>query len=99
MKKNNIKEILDKLELEPVGRFEKNFYIIKIDDSDQYATAYSLLNKNAINTEYPNFEKNSANSLNKVINYFEFEHEGLVYDIFLIADFKNDDYQIKIGER
>lgn len=91
--------ILKKIGINPVGSYKNKFYVVQLDSSDEYAKAYSLLNENAINTEYPNFEQNSNKTTTKVINYFEVEYDDLIYNIFLIADFKNDQYQIKIGEK
>jgi hypothetical protein len=96
---NNIKDILKQLEIEDTGRYENHFYIIPLEDSNEYAKMYTKLDKNAINTEYPEFTSNSSNSTTKVVNYFELEVDEIVYNIFLFADFKNDKYYIKIGEK
>jgi hypothetical protein len=96
---NNIKDILKQLEIEDTGRYENHFYIIPLADSNEYAKMYTKLDKNAINTEYPEFTSNSSNSTVKVVNYFELEVDEIVYNIFLFADFKNDKYYIKIGEK
>jgi hypothetical protein len=96
---NNIKDILKQLEIEDTGRYENHFYIIPLANSNEYAKMYTKLDKNAINTEYPEFTSNSSNSTVKVVNYFELEVDEIVYNIFLFADFKNDKYYIKIGEK
>jgi hypothetical protein len=95
----NIKPILKRLEIDDTGRYENHFYIITLEDSNEYARMYTKLDKNAINTEYPEFTSNSSNSTVKVVNYFEIEEDEMVYNIFLFADFKNDKYYIKIGEK
>ena len=96
---SSLTKVLKKLELKSDGYYKNNFYIIDLDSSDEYSRMYTLLDKNAINTEYPNFEKNSSSSVTKVINYFELEIDQILYNIFLIANFKDDIYQIKIGEK
>lgn len=97
MANNIIKQILSRLEISETGRYDNNFYIIDIEDSDEYARVYSKLSKNAINTEYPTFGTNSNDSTVKITNYFELEEENNKYLIFLIADFKNESYYLKIG--
>jgi lipopolysaccharide export LptBFGC system permease protein LptF len=96
---NNIKNILDRLGIEDAGRYENHFYVIPIANSNEYACMYTKLDKNAINTEYPEFTSNSNNTTEKVINYFEIEEAEITYNIFLFADFKNDKYYVKIGEK
>ena len=96
---NNIKNILDRLGIEPTGRYENHFYIIPLDNSDAYAKMYTKLDKNAINTEYPEIISNTNNTTEKIVNYFEIEEDEITYNIFLFADFKNDKYYVKIGEK
>lgn len=96
---NNIKNILDRLDIEPTGRYENHFYIIPLDNSDAYAKMYTKLDKNAVNTEYPEIISNTNNTTEKIVNYFEIEEDEITYNIFLFADFKNDKYYVKIGEK
>ena len=96
---NNIKNILDRLGIEPTGRYENHFYIIPLDNSDAYARMYTKLDKNAVNTEYPEIISNTNNTTEKIVNYFEVEEDEITYNIFLFADFKNDKYYVKIGEK
>lgn len=98
MVKNEIKSILDRLELTATGRYENHFYIIPIENSDEYAKIYTKLSKNAIDTEYPTFGTNTNNATIKVTNYFELEENNSKYLLFLIADFQNDKYYLKIGD-
>lgn len=95
----NIKNVLKRLDLEDSGRYDNHFYVIPLANSNEYAKMYTKLDKAAINTEYPEFTSNSSNSTIKVINYFELEEDEIVYNIFLFADFKEDKYYIKIGEK
>lgn len=98
MIKNDIKNILKRLEIEDTGRYENHFYIIPIDDSDKYAKIYTKLSKNAIDTEYPTFGTNTNNTTVKITNYFELEEDNKKYLLFLIADFQSDRYYLKIGD-
>lgn len=97
--KNNIANILKKIGLPKEGTFQNGFYVIELEDSNTYAKVYTLLDERAINTEYPNFGTNTNKATVKVTNYFEVEEEGITYNIFLIADFKNGRYYVKIGEQ
>lgn len=96
---NDIKKILQRLEIEDTGRYENHFYVISLADSNAYARMYTKLDKNAINTEYPEQSLNSNNNLEKMVNYFELEEDEITYNIFLFADFKNEKYYVKIGEK
>jgi hypothetical protein len=60
---------------------------------------YTKLDKKAVNTEYPEITTNTNSATEKIINYFEIEEDGITYNIFLFADFKNGKYYIKIGEK
>ena len=94
---NTIKKILNRLEITETGKYDNRFYVIPIDNSDDYAKMYTKLSKNAINTEFPTFGTNTNNSTIKVTNYFELEENNEKYNLFLIADFDNDTYYLKIG--
>lgn len=97
MNSNPLKNILTRLGLEETGTYENRFYVINIEDSNEYAKMYTKLSKNAINTEFPTFGTNTSNSTVKVTNYFELEEDNEKYNLFLIADFDNDKYYLKIG--
>jgi hypothetical protein len=97
MADNSVKKVLARLEIEDTGKYENHFYIIDIEDSNAYAKMYTKLSKNAINTEFPTFGTNSSDSTVKITNYFELEEDNNKYLLFLIADFKEDKYYLKIG--
>lgn len=97
MENNTIKNILKRLDIDETGTYDNHFYVIDISDSDEYAKMYTKLSKNTVNTEFPTFGTNTSNTTVKVTNYFEIEEDSNVYNIFLIADFDNDKYYIKIG--
>lgn len=94
---NKIKSILARLEIEDTGKYDNHFYVLNIENSNEYAKMYTKLSKKAINTEYPTFGTNTSDSTVKITNYFELEEENDKYMLFLIADFKNDEYYLKIG--
>ena len=96
---SDIKNILARLEIEETGRYENHFYYIPLSNGDEYAKAYTKLDKNAINTEYPEITKNTSGTTVKIINYFELEEDSVTYNIFLFADFDNEKYYVKIGEK
>jgi hypothetical protein len=97
MADNTVQNILNRLEIEDTGRYDNHFYIIDLENSDKYAKMYTKLTKNAINTEYPTFGTNTSDSTVKITNYFEIEEDNDTYRIFLIADFDNDKYYLKLG--
>jgi len=95
----DISGLLKKLGIKGSGSYENHFYIIPIANSDDYAKMYTLLSEKAINTEYPNFGKNSNNATTEIINYFTLDDNNITYNIFLIANFQEDKYQVRIGEQ
>lgn len=97
METNIIEKILSRLNITETGKYDNQFYVINLEDSDAYAKMYTKLSKNAIDTEFPTFGTNSNNSTVKVTNYFELEEDNEKYTVFLIADFDNDKYYLKIG--
>ena len=97
MENSAIDKILTRLGLEATGKYDNRFYVINIENSNDYAKMYTKLEKNAINTEYPTFGTNTNNSTVKITNYFELEEDNEKYNIFLIADFDRDKYYLKIG--
>jgi hypothetical protein len=96
---SDIKAILQKLEIDLTGSYENHFYVIPLANSNEYAKYYTKLDKNAINTEYPEFTQNTNSNTTKIINYFELEEDNITYNIFLFADFGTEKYYIKIGEK
>ena len=95
----NVKDILKKLEITETGSYDNHFYVIPLKDSNEYAKMYTKLDKNAINTEYPEFTKNTSNSTTRIVNYFEVEVDNVIYDLFLFANFDTGKYYLKISER
>jgi lipopolysaccharide export LptBFGC system permease protein LptF len=96
---SDIKNVLKRLDISQTGAYDNHFYVIPLSDSNEYAKMYTKLDKNAINTEYPEFTKNTSNTTTRIINYFEIEEDNMVYNVFLFADFDNEKYFIKIGEK
>lgn len=96
---SDIKNVLARLELDKTGTYDNHFYVIPLADSNDYAKVYTKLDKNAINTEYPEFTQNTNNTTTRIVNYFELEEDSITYNIFLFADFDNEKYYVKIGEK
>lgn len=96
MAENNVQKVLNRLEIDSTGKYDNHFYIIELENSDEYAKMYTKLSKNAINTEFPTFGTNTSDSTVKITNYFELEESNVKYTLFLIADFNNDEYYLKI---
>ena len=94
-----IKQILEKLDINKTGTYDNHFYIIKLDNSNEYSKVYTKLCDNAVNQEYPYFDTNTSKSTIKVTNYFEFELDNIIYNIFLIGNFDTEEYYLKIGEK
>lgn len=97
MADNSVQNILNRLGIEDTGRYDNHFYIIEMKNSDDYAKMYTKLTKNAINTEFPTFGTNTSDSTVKITNYFEIEEDNITYRLFLIADFDNEKYYLKLG--
>lgn len=96
---DSVEDVLKKLGLPETGHYDNHFYVIELEDSNEYAKMYTQLSAKAINTEYPGIGTNSAKTTVKITNYFEVEVNSTPYNIFLIADFDQDRYTVKIGEK
>ena len=97
MTDNPLKNVLARLQIDDTGKYDNHFYIIDLENSDEYARTYTKLSKNAINTEFPTFGTNTNDATVKITNYFELEEDNTKYILFLIADFQQDKYYLKIG--
>ena len=97
MNNNIVKTIISRLEMEDTGVYDNHFYVIQLENSDEYSKVYTKLSKKAINTEFPTFGTNTSDSTIKITNYFELEENNNKYNLFLIADFNEDKYYLKIG--
>ncbi len=96
---NNITTLLKKLGIKDTGKYDNHFYVIQLADSDDYARYYTKLDELAINQEDPGFGTNTNNTTIKVTNYFEIEVDNVKYQLFLIANFNDDTYYLKIKEQ
>lgn len=96
---SDIKPILKKLGITEPGRYDEQVYVVQLKDSNDYARMYTQLEKNAVNTEYPNFGTNTAKTTVKINNYFEVDVEDITYNIILEADFETDEYTVRIAEK
>ena len=48
MANNIVKDILTRLEIDKTGTYENHFYLIPIEDSNEYAKMYTKLEKNLL---------------------------------------------------
>ena len=96
---SDIQTILARLHIDKTGHYANHFYIVPLQGSEEYAKVYCLLDNNAINTEYPEITSNDSDNITRIIHYFELEEDTVTYNIFLFADFAEDKYFIKIGEK
>ena len=96
--KSDIKAVLSRLDINSAGHYDNHFYVIPIENSDEYAKVFTKLSKSAIDAEYPTFGVNDDDITVKVTNYFELEENNNKYLLFLIADFQKDAYYLKIGD-
>lgn len=95
---NDITEILDKLGLGKERTYDNGFYVIDIDNSDDYARYQTRLSKIANDSENPSQELNTNDTLVKWTSYYTIEVNNKTYNLFLIADFDDNTYQLKIGK-
>lgn len=96
---NDIKPLLKKLEITDTGRYDNHFYVIDLANSDEYAKMYTKLDRNATNKEFPTLELTTSKEPTAMNHYFETEESCVTYIMFLIGDFENDKYYLKIGEK
>ena len=82
MIKNDLKNILARLEIEETGRYENHFYVVNIENSDEYAKMYTKLSKNAIDTEYPTFGTRSFHPEPVSIYKFRQMDKHMLHKIF-----------------
>ena len=95
---DNITELLDRLGFEKNGRWENGFYVIPIPDSDTFALYETRLSMRANDSENPSQESNTNRSLVKWTDYYTIDVNNITYNLFLIADFENNEYLLKIKE-
>ena len=96
---SDIKNLLKKLNIKDTGRYDNHFYVIDLKDSNEFAKFYTKLDKNATNLEFPTQEYNTNDNLTKTTFYFETNEDNTTYQIFLIGDYKEEKYLLKIGEK
>lgn len=96
--KTDIKDILQRLNLPSTGRWDGGFYVIRLENSDEYAKMYSQLDQLAQSQEYPQFETNEHQATVKAVHYFTLDEQNDTWAIFLVANFATDTYYIKLKE-
>ena len=92
MTEERLQKILEETDLPDVGKIDSNgLYVIQLDNSDDYAYYFTLLDNN-INVEVENSSSISSTYLNQVV------FEGYGYKIYLNANFETDNYTVKIED-
>ena len=94
----NVKDVLNKLNITDPGKYDNHFYVINLADSNAYAKMYTNLCNHAENTEDPAFKINTSNTTTGITNYFTVDCNNCTYNVFLIADFDKNAYYVKIDE-
>ena len=96
---SDLEDVIEELSLAGEGTYKNHFYVINIANSDDYAKMYTHLSKVAINTEYPAFDDTPNKATDSLVSYFEYYKDDDTYLLFLMADFANDTYKLKIGRK
>lgn len=93
MTEERLQQILKETDLPDTGKIDSNgLYVIQLDDSDDYAYYFTLLD-NSINVEVENSSSISSTYLNQVV------FEGYGYKVYLNANFETNSYTIKIEDQ
>lgn len=95
---NELKQLLEKVNIPTNGQYKDKFYIINLPDSEAYANCYAGLNKIATNTEFPTFGSDKELDKAVFISYYELNLQDKLYNLFLFADCDSNKYYLKIGE-
>lgn len=91
MEQNKLDDILTELDFDDIGEFKNNKYTIVLNDSNDYAYYYTLLDSNE-NLDLVDSSSVSTEFLN-VITY-----EGDDFKVSLNADFNNNYYNVTIED-
>ena len=91
MEQNKLDAILTELDFDDIGEFKNNKYTIVLNDSNDYAYYYTLLDSNE-NLDLVDSSSVSTEFLN-VITY-----EGDDFKVSLNADFNNNYYNVTIED-
>lgn len=91
MEQNKLDDILTELDFDDIGEFKDNKYTIVLNDSNDYAYYYTLLDSNE-NIDLVDSSSVSTEFLN-VITY-----EGDDFKVSLNADFNNNYYNVTIED-
>lgn len=91
MEQNKLEDILTELDFDDIGEFKNNKYTIVLNDSNDYAYYYTLLDSNE-NIDLVDSSSVSTEFLN-VITY-----EGDDFKVSLNADFNNNYYNVTIED-
>lgn len=94
----DIKKVLKLLNIKDEGYYEDIFYVLPLKDSNQLAKMHTKLSEVAQNLEYPVFKLNTAKNTTGLSAVFTLVVDEVQYGIFLLGDFDQDSYKLKIRE-
>ena len=87
------KDVLRELNVDKVGTFESNHYIVELDDDIEWGKIQSRLDKN---DKFEPVDEESKLELSGGWLVYKYEDGEDLFDIELDASFDTDDYQIVI---
>ena len=91
MTREKLDDILYELDFDDVGELKNNKYVITLNDSEDYAYYYSILDQNE------NLDLVDSSSIStEFLNVCTYEGEG--FKVSLNADFNKDYYNITIED-
>lgn len=88
---NNIETFLKELGITKDGYYDEDIYVIPLDDSDEFAKMYSILDKSdkvELDDEFIGIDKT-----NSMLLYISDK-----YEVKLVSNFDSDDYRIEIRD-
>lgn len=95
----DILDLLKKLDIEERGAYEDEFYVIRLRNSDAFGEMYGKLDGEATNLGDPSIGVNTNDTTTDITGYFETDMGDATYELYLMADFANDAYELRIKEK
>lgn len=85
-----LEQLIKKLNFKQHGEYNKNKYVITLDNSDEFAAAFTVLDDSGLELD------TDAVLISDHGNMFIYRLEDFV--VKLIGNFDNDDYRVEIGK-
>ena len=85
-----LEQLIKKLNFKQHGEYNKNKYVITLDNSDEFAAAFTILDDSGLELD------TDAVLISDHGNMFIYRFEDFV--VKLIGNFDNDDYRVEIGK-